>query len=229
MKKFKDLTISEIVALTEKEIRYYINLAKVEAGVPLVDLEVEDVELKEVPQPTEVWYYTDLFGSSLCVKSKETLEMIAELTKSGELQRLDYYYYSNSGSLYYPSHNQDVTELRFSQILAYKSLKEALAAKYIKDKNEELQESAKVEEQDFSTAREIESSIYEHIGKVNQEVSRAKQLNSIFVSEYLPLVDNDYGKALEFFKKAYSITDDVAKYLMSNNVNDLIIPNETEY
>lgn len=227
MKKFKDLTISEIIELNDEKIRYYINLAKVDAGVPLVKMEIEEPETQPLPSPTVELYYVHALGSSICVRNKKTLDMIIELVETGLLFRTDYHYIGGEvGRLYYPSGSSNPSETGFSKIRAYKSSKEADEARAIHEANRNLLSEVQDVKKENDIAKEIEVTILQTIGKVHDRVGEARWYNDTFVSEYLPLLNGDFETALTLFKKAYPIEADIEEFIRTDDLNVLKLKND---
>lgn len=89
--------------------------------------------------------------------------------------------------------------------------------KSIKDKNNKIEEEYKdrVDKYKENTKKmcEIRAEIWSKVIDVRRKIDHMNRLRTLFVKEYLLLVDHDTNTAMTFFKKAYDVDDDTEKYI----------------
>lgn len=225
IKKFDSLTNKEILELKDKEINYYISLEKIQNGIPLVKYEFEEEPLMAVPEPTKQLYKLDLFYNIGFLKL-ETAKLILDLIKKDEILIINDIIAKNSKYIDYIKN--DTLDIKMFLTNVYENIDEAEKAKTIYNKNYIKTNKNNELKNEYNKQKQIEEKIWKKIDKVHSKCNKAKKYLDIFKNEYLPL-EPDIDKALSFYEMAYSISDDIKEYLLTEDINILdTIVNEEE-
>ena len=65
-------------------------------------------------------------------------------------------------------------------------------------------------------SRYISDEIWEKVNQERDEHYKLERYKNIFISDYLPLANNDESVAINFLDKAYKLTDEQKDYVLKN-------------
>lgn len=204
VKPFNQLGDKELIALTEPEIEYYINLKKAETGVKLI-APPEVPTYQTLPEKDFVVYG----AAGFYFDTQEAAQAVAFAVnqQASGLYNLSYDYYNSDRKDQYASKDESdlaaVTVTHCYSRATYDRIKHIMASnKRIKEAYETMEQEYKAEV-DKSTdliadIRNAISNAYDRIAKIESYKD--------YIREYLRLANGNAETAWNFFKKAYTVT-----------------------
>lgn len=210
MKRFETMTDQEIYDLTDEQIEKLIITRCVEEGVRFIDEPpvMKAYDYKPI-SPSHFFYYLE--GLNIAVLDQDDAIKIAKFLSEFDLYRTRYDFAVSNEKLY---DKLDIINIKHIPMF---DTKDEEAYKSIKDKNNKIEEEYKdqVDKYKENTKKmcEIRAEIWSKVIDVRRKIDHMNHLRTLFMKEYLPLVDHDINTAMTFFKKAYDVDDDTERYI----------------
>ena len=224
MTDFEKLTDKEVLELTEEQIAIYKKLALAAAGVRF-PVKPNEPECVEEDRPDLTVYYINQLGDKLIFKNIDEAQAVLNALRAAKTigQReynskigweYNYFeagfnrdYYGNERPLTIESTQVYSKEL-FSTISTNLQTNRKLREQYNKDKE--------AYEKILNQATEVTASINERILNVREEHARKEELKERFLTDYLPIANNDPSVAMAFMRNAYTMSDEDVEYIMQD-------------
>lgn len=209
MKKFNELTVDEILALTDEQIEKIIKYRKAEEGIKLLEKPTEPEYEEEMKKDISI--YSLKWLEHLVFYNIEDAEL---LSKSIKNNLKNWFYKNYNWSIKSVNTLDSYDRDRFSFVVLEElhfSPEKAEQAKQIEKRNEELRNkynkllneyNAYIEDIQW-LIDEVWNKIFE-VRRKNQEILRLKNC----YSEYLVLANWDEEIATNFLKKAEKVTEE---------------------
>lgn len=200
MKPFSTLTNEELLALTEEQIKDYVEYALAEAGLP--------IELESLEQPEPLTVEPDSHLTKVEIRDlallPEVATQIQDILKNTVVYSIDY-----NGKLSSARKESDYDYPKFSSYRyesdKLKAEKEA-SRRLLKLQWEEYNKREEENREAMSLREEKLNEIFEHIQSVrNADYEKRTKLSAW--EKYLKLANNDRVIAKNFFVERYSQTE----------------------
>ena len=224
MKDFNKLTNEEVYNLTDADINLYKKLALAENGVkfpvrperPNSEKIDPDLTIFTIDGLTDRWH-------GLCFRKVEDARTFVDLlikSASGICYKSSTYgqdcYLKKGLPATYdgkrPSLNICSEKIYSEEV--YSRAKKGIE-KFNAEKN--AYEKAFAEyEKELAKANEVTAFIDDKVTFVNEDYNRKIRLTRLFVNDYLPVAENNEEMAMKFLKKAYEVSEDDEKYILSH-------------
>lgn len=210
MKTIDKMTDQEIYNLTDEQVEKLIVTRCVEEGVRFIDEPpiMKTYDYKPI-SPSHFFYYLE--GLSIAVLDQNDAIKIAKFLSEFDLYRTRYDFVVSNEEL---CGKLDIINIKHIPMFDTKDKK---TYKSIKDKNGEIEKEYKdqVDKYKENTKKmcEIRDKIWLKVIDVRREIDHMNHLRTLFMKEYLPLVDHDTNTAMTFFKRAYDVNDDTERYI----------------
>lgn len=219
MKDWKTLTIEELASLNEEQIKMYDKLICAEEGIPFMDTP-EKPELTKFKEDLTVYKIEGIEGIAF-TDVNEVNTIVEILSKCKSLGSIKYNYsceYFEQGFKYYDGKSRNITmqsEVIFSEQTA-------------KENYTKQQENTKLEnnyKDKLATFNDIEAirlnavtDFYNSVTTAKNIMANRTRLTNIFYKEYLPLTDGNTTMAMTFLKKAYDVSEDDEKFILTHDI-----------
>ena len=228
MKDFNKLTNEEVYNLTEADINLYKKLALAENGVkfpvcpecPNSEKIDPDLTIFTIDGITDRWH-------GLCFREVEDARSFVDLLiksapgicyKSSTYGQ-DCYLKEGLPATFdgkQPSLNICSEKIYSEEV--YSRAKKGIE-KFNAEKNAYDKAFAEYEKELYK-ANEVTAFIDEKVTFVNEDYNRKIHLTRLFVNDYLPIAENNEEMAMKFLKKAYDVSEDDEKYILSHKNKD---------
>ena len=224
MKDFNKLTNEEVYNLTEADINLYKKLALAENGVkfpvrperPNSEKIDPDLTIFTIDGLTDRWH-------GLCFRKVEDARTFVDLlikSASGICYKSSTYgqdcYLKKGLPATYdgkrPSLNICSEKIYSEEV--YSRAKKGIE-KFNAEKNAYDKAFAEYEKE-LAKANEVTAFIDDKVTFVNEDYNRKIRLTRLFVNDYLPVAENNEEMAMKFLKKAYEVSEDDEKYILSH-------------
>lgn len=223
MKDYKELTTEELANLTEEQVKQYDKLLLCQNGIKILE-RPEEPDKPVFEKDCDVYSITGLSTSTLAFTDvKEALETVEFLKSRKTLGKLQY---TNSGITVFKlgpdkDYNNNPLEIGLESSRVY-SEQNASDIKAILDDykiakaeyDEEYRDYCEVQEQ---AEKATEPFLTAHLEAVDIMNKRIKYTN-LFYRDYLPLAEGDKTTAMNFFKKAYTVSEEDEQYILNNSI-----------
>ena len=224
MKDFNKLTNEEVYNLTDADINLYKKLALAENGVkfpvrperPNSEKIDPDLTIFTIDGLTDRWH-------GLCFRKVEDARTFVDLlikSASGICYKSSTYgqdcYLKKGLPATYdgkrPSLNICSEKIYSEEV--YSRAKKGIE-KFNAEKNAYDKAFAEYEKE-LAKANEVTAFIDDKVTFVNEDYNRKIRLTRLFVNDYLPVAENNEEMAMKFLKKAYEVSEDDEKYILSH-------------
>lgn len=214
MKNWKDLTDEELANLTDEEINKYDKLICAEDGIPFL----EEPEKPVINYNKEnLTVYTVKYSDNMVFTDmEEAMQVMEAINKCSSIGTAKY----NYGFKYYEKgfRNYDDTEARAS-IQSSLMFDETTAKS-----NYDLKENSRSELNHYEDMKNLydtsvqkrfqaTNDFYNKLNLAKVVMSDRKKLTRLYVEEYLPLAEGNETMAMNFLKKAYTVSEEDEKYI----------------
>lgn len=210
MKTIDKTTDQEIYDLTDEQVEKLIVTRCAEEGVRFID-EPPIMKTYDYKPISPSHFFYSLEGLSIAVLDQNDAIKIATFLSKFDLYKTTYDFTISNDKI---SNKLDIINIKHIPMF---DTKDEEAYKSIKDKNDEIEREYKdqVDKYKENTKKmcEIRAEIWSKVIDVRRKIDHINHLRTLFVKEYLPLVDHDTDKAMIFFKKAYDVDDDTERYI----------------
>lgn len=224
MKDFNKLTNEEVYNLTEADINLYKKLALAENGVkfpvrperPNSEKIDPDLTIFTIDGLTDRWH-------GLCFRKVEDARTFVDLllkSASGICYKSSTYgqdCYLKKGLPATFDGKQPSLNICSEKIYSeevYSKAKKGIE-KFNAEKNAYDKAFAEYEKE-LAKANEVTAFIDDKVTFVNEDYNRKIRLTRLFVNDYLPIAENNEEMAMKFLKKAYEVSEDDEKYILSH-------------
>ena len=224
MKDFNKLTNEEVYNLTDADINLYKKLALAENGVkfpvcpecPNSEKIDPDLTIFTIDGLTDRW-------NGLCFRKMEDARTFVDLllkSASGICYKSSTYdqncYLKKGLPATYdgkqPSLNICSEKIYSEEV--YSRAKKGIE-KFNAEKNAYDKAFAEYKEE-LAKANEVTAFIDDKVTFVNEDYNRKIRLTRLFVNDYLPVAENNEEMAMKFLKKAYEVSEEDEKYILSH-------------
>lgn len=221
MKDWKELTDEELANLTDEEVSKYDKIICAKEGIPFLE-EPEEPVIDYAKENLTVYTikYTD---NMVFTDMEEAAQVMEAINKCSSVGTVKY----NYGCRYYEKgfKNYDDTEA-LTSIQSSMMFDEAIAKS-----NCDLKESHRKELNHYEDMKNLyEDSIqrrlqatndfYNKLNAAQNAMSYRKKLAHLYVDEYLPLAEGNETMAMNFLKKAYTVSEEDEKYINNQSNED---------
>ena len=219
MKKFEELTDKEIYNLSAEEIKTYKKVKLAENGV-IFPVEPREPVLEEVPQPDIVLYTIPLIESRMAFKDEEDARrVLAAIQQSASAGLIERYGTTAFMQGFGTDYNGEKKILAVEPKAGY-SQKLCKTKDIIAKRNAEKQVAYKKDSDAYKVllekAIETLKPLNEKIEAARENIKNKMRLTYIFISDYMPIAENDIETAMRFLKLAYSISESDEAYIREN-------------
>lgn len=226
MKDWKILTDEELAALTEEQVEFYKKLLYAENGVKILPKPNEPEDLIESPDLTI--YSIDGLDGNYCSSDKlkftdyEEAKRVMDVIKG--CKSIGYNNYNSScgyeKKYFQPGIKGNIsitTEVvyskeKFLEMQSQMSILNNLKKQYEQDKKEY--------DENQSLAIEVTSEFMTKLNDAKNTIERRNLLCTKFYNDYLPIAENNHDVAMNFLKKAYTISEDDEKYINEHKLEN---------
>lgn len=208
MKTINEMTDQEIYDLTDEQVEKLIVIKYAEEGVRFIDEPpiMKTYDYKPI-SPSHFFYYLE--GLNIAVLDQNDAIKIAKFLSEFDLYKTRYDFVVSNEKLY---GKLDIIDIRHIPMFdtkdeeTYKSIKNNEIEKEYKDQVDKYNENTKKMD-------EIRAEIWSKVIDVRRKIDHMNHLRTLFMKEYLPLMDHDTNTVMTFFKKAYDVDDDTERYI----------------
>lgn len=210
MKTIDKMTDQEIYDLTDKQVEKLIVIRCAEEGVRFMDEPpvMKTYGYKSI-SPSHFFYYLE--GLNIAVLDQNDAIKIAKLLSEFDLYRTRYDFAISNEKLY---SKLNIINIKHTPMF---DTKDEETYKSIKDKNDKIEAEYKDQleryERNMKKMSKIRAEIWSKVIDVRRKIDHMNHLRTLFMKEYLPLIDHDTNTAMTFFKKAYDVDDDTERYI----------------
>lgn len=210
MKTIDKMTDQEIYDLTDKQVEKLIVIRCAEKGVRFMDEPpvMKTYGYKSI-SPSHFFYYLE--GLNIAVLDQNDAIKIAKLLSEFDLYRTRYDFAVSNEKLY---SKLNIINIKHTPMF---DTKDEETYKSIKDKNDKIEAEYKDQleryERNMKKMSKIRAEIWSKVIDVRRKIDHMNHLRTLFMKEYLPLIDHDTNTAMTFFKKAYDVDDDTERYI----------------
>jgi hypothetical protein len=214
MKNWKDLTDEELANLTDEEINKYDKLICAEDGIPF--LEEPEKPVINYNKENMTVYTVKYSDNMVFTDMEEAMQVMEAINKCSSIGTAKY----NYGCKYYEKgfRNYDDTEARAS-IQSSLMFDETTAKS-----NYDLRENSRSELNHYEDMKNLydtsvqkifqaTNDFYNKLNLAKVVMSDRKKLTRLYVEEYLPLAEGNETMAMNFLKKAYTVSEEDEKYI----------------
>lgn len=221
MKKWQELTTEELANLEDEEIATIRNLILAEAGIPIVVNPPAKPKVEIPKRDLTIYSIKGLNCNIAFTDVKEATEVVEMLKKCKTIGLYKYgskyNYFSKGSELSYNGEHNDIT--LESQEVFSEELERSIRNKY--DDNKQQMENYEVELNNYNKllARQDEATeaFYTALDEARKIVAYRENLKRQFQDTYLPLADNNSEIAMNFLKKAYTVSEEDEQYILNNS------------
>jgi len=221
MKKYKELTTEELASLTDEQIEQYEKLICAENGIKMLDKPVEPTSNVDETKNLEIFkisgfggyfYFTDM------EEAKIVIDCLKGLSTVGTTKYFADRKYFEAGPE--KDYNNKPVDISISSEMVYTKDRaveiEAALKSYKEEKQKydiDLEEYNEAYEAKEDAVKEFKT-LYE---KACQVMYYRQKLTRIFYMDYLPIAEGNEQIAMDFLKKAYTVSGEDEQYVIKNN------------
>lgn len=204
----EEMNSKEILALSESDLERLKKLALAEAGVKIIEKPIEP-EYETMPEKEETWYRVDGFGYDDLYKTPEDAKKVCDLLNSIDIYTSDY---RSEVVKIKTDYNNQKPIINFLIEKRY-SARQIAEVKEIENRNKILKDNYNKLKKEYDENYESYSEVVDKISdKYISIVQKYAEFDRLY-SKYLEYKEIDKTKAMEFFEKAYTVTDECKEYI----------------
>lgn len=206
MKRIKELTRDEVIALSEEQLSLYLSLELALNGLPIDILDGKEARMPKYPDPIKKMFvvegvdyaFEDIEGA------KELVDVLAKVkTVSYDLDPRTY------ERRYYEVDGKNKGNVKSIDIYNENDLRKF-------ERNLQKIESEEGYSKDsVDKAKDIMNDFVNYIEKIKEE----RQINEylrVELEEFIKMCDDDKGKAIEMMRGIYKFNDETEEYLLKD-------------
>lgn len=204
MKRIKELTRDEVIALSEEQLSFYLSFELAANGLPIDILDKKQEEIKR-PEPVKRMFAID--GVDYAFEKGEDVEKFADIISKAK--PISYYLDENFDRYYYEDKTGKRRDIKKIDIYDNDDIKRF---------EEELRKVKSDEESSkdlICKARNIRADFINYIEEIKDE----RQINEYLkeeLGEFVKMCDGDKGKAIEMMRGIYKFNDETEGYLLED-------------
>lgn len=222
MKDWNKLTVEELAALTDAEVETHKKLLYAQNGIEFPE-EPKEIDDTNIPCDMTVYFVQNL-GSSwngICFSSLEEAKHVADVVR--ECKTVGHISHKNGGNIFEPGTETEwngnhkdfsitteeaYSKKRFSEVQETLATYAKLREQYGKDKKDY--------ERIYSKAIEVTEEFIERLNDARETIKKRNRLAEKYWLDYMPLADNNRDIAMNFLKKAYTVSDEDEAYVKNH-------------
>lgn len=204
MKRIKELTRDEVIALSEEQLSFYLSFELALNGLPIDILDKEQEEVKR-PEPVKKMFVMD--GMDYAFENVEDIEKFEDIISKAK--PISYYLDENYNIYHYEGKIGKRRDIKNIDIYDNDDIKR-FAEKLRKIKSDE--ESSK---DLICKARNVRTDFINYVEKIKDEREINKYLKEK-LGEFVKMCDDSKGKAIEMMRGIYKFNDETEKYLLED-------------
>ena len=204
MKRIKELTRGEVIALSEEQLSFYLSFELAANGLPIDILDKKQEEIKR-PEPVKRMFVMD--GMDYAFENVEDIEKFEDIISKAK--PISYYLDENYNIYYYEGKIGKRKDIKNIDIYDNDDIKRFM---------EELRKVKSDEESSkdlICKARNIRADFINYIEKIKVE----RQINEYLkekLGEFVKMCDDDKGRAIEMMRGIYKFNDETEEYLLED-------------
>lgn len=204
MKRIKELTRDEVIALSEEQLSFYLSFELALNGLPIDILDKEQEEIKR-PEPVKRMFVMD--GMDYAFENVEDIEKFEDIISKAK--PISYYLDENYNIYYYEGKTGKRRDIKNINIYDNDDIKR-FVEKLRKIKSDE--ESSK---DLICKAKNVRTDFINYVEKIKDEREINKYLKEK-LGEFVKMCDDDKGKAIEMMRGIYKFNDETEGYLLED-------------
>ena len=218
MKDWSKLTYEELCNLTDEQIEFYKKLIYAQNGIQFPE-KPKEIDTVNIPKDKTIYCINNIGNSynGICFGSLEDAKFIVDALKKcktlGHIESKTSKYFELGAPKDYYGDTQDFnisTEEVYSKE-KYLKVQETLNT-YAKLRNQYSKDKDNYEKV-YSKAIEVTQDFIDKLEEARELISHRKKLSSKYYLDYLPLADNNSEIAMNFLKKAYTVSEEDEAYI----------------
>lgn len=206
MKRIKELTRDEVIALSEEQLSFYLSFELALNGLPIDILDKEQEEVKR-PEPVKKMFVMD--GMDYAFENVEDIEKFEDIISKAK--PISYYLDENYNIYYYEGKTGKRRDIKNIDIYDNDDIKR-FVEKLRKIKSDE--ESSK---DLICKAKNVRTDFINYVEKIKDEREINKYLKEK-LGEFVKMCDDDKGKAIEMMRGIYKFNDETEGYLLEDRL-----------
>lgn len=223
MKKWQELTTEELANLTDEQIDKYKKLMYAEKGIQFPE-KPKEIDKVNIPEDLIVYkiyglssYDGPVFGS--LDDAKKVLECLNSCKSLGHLESKNSEQYFDLGTRRDYYGKNEPLEINTTQVYSkekYLEVQDTLVQ--YKNLREQYKKDKEHYEEIYNKAIEATEEFCEAINNAKSIMYHRENLASKYYCDYLPLADNNSEIAMNFLKKAYTVSEEDEQYILNNPI-----------
>lgn len=204
MKRIKELTRGEIIALSEEQLSFYLSFELASNGLPIDILDKKQEEIKR-PEPVKRMFVMD--GMDYAFENVEDIEKFEDIISKAK--PISYYLDENYNIYYYEGKIGKRKDIKNIDIYDNDDIKRFV---------EELRKVKSDEESSkdlICKARNVRTDFINYVEKIKDEREINKYLKEK-LGEFVKMCDDDKGRAIEMMRGIYKFNDETEEYLLED-------------
>jgi hypothetical protein len=216
MKQITELTEQEILTLTDEQLDLMVKYKMAEEGIKILEPPTEPVYLP-IPQNDDSAF--EIVGTNFYTKNRDVAEIISEAiaSRTSELLKEGYTNYNYSDKYLKPLEDYETDQLGTIKQKPFYRKDTLLNIAPTKDKNKEIKEEYDQKVSEYNSAQDaadyIRVGIYSRYREVIKKYDDLETLQRTY-NNYLQLAEGNKDIALNFLKKAYSVSEEAEYYVI---------------
>lgn len=206
MRRIKELTRDEVIALSEEQLSFYLSFELALNGLPIDILDKEQEEVKR-PEPVKKMFVMD--GMDYAFENVEDIEKFEDIISKAK--PISYYLDENYNIYYYEGKTGKRRDIKNIDIYDNDDIKR-FVEKLRKIKSDE--ESSK---DLICKAKNVRTDFINYVEKIKDEREINKYLKEK-LGEFVKMCDDDKGKAIEMMRGIYKFNDETEGYLLEDRL-----------
>lgn len=214
MKNWKDLTDEELANLTDEEINKYDKLICAENGIPF--LEEPEKPIINYNKENLTVYTVKYSDNMVFTDMAEAMQVMEAINKCSSIGTAKY----NYGCKYYEKGFRDYDDTKARASVQSSLMFDEITAK----SNYDIKENSRNELNNYENMKNLyndslqrklvaTNDFYNRLNSAQIAMSNREKLAHLYVEEYLPLAEGNETMAMNFLKKAYTVSEEDEKYI----------------
>lgn len=206
MKRIKELTRDEVIALSEEQLSFYLSFELAANGLPIDILDKKQEEIKR-PEPVKRVFAID--GIDCAFEKMEDVEKFADMMSKAK--PISYYLDENYNIYYYEGKTGKRKDIKNIDIYDKDDIKRFMEEQRKVKSDEESSKDL------ICKARNIRIDFINYIEKIKDERRINEHLKEK-LEEFVKMCDDDKGKAIEMMRGIYKFNDETEGYLLEDRL-----------
>lgn len=206
MKRIKELTRDEVIALSEEQLSFYLSFELAANGLPIDILDKKQEEIKR-PEPVKRVFAID--GIDCAFEKMEDVEKFADMMSKAK--PISYYLDENYNIYYYEGKTGKRKDIKNIDIYDKNDIKRFM------EKQRKVKSDEESSKDLICKARNIRIDFINYIEKIKDERRINEHLKEK-LEEFVKMCDDDKGKAIEMMRGIYKFNDETEGYLLEDRL-----------